>query len=220
MCKSKHQPGHEGDPNLATNSSGSNSFGGRDTSRVTVSAQNLLMEDASAIQAVALSTGASRGLAVTADTMMLNRGASSTLHRARRWWRAFVITARKSSCPATGSRRQAGRRRNCSANRFRWIFSNAYSKRHWLSSSQYRESERSDGAEISSSSARSLTGYGGVVRIVASGDGCFRRKRAGRPHQAPQRNRFEHVFFRRQRGCRNHRRSCTYSGSRIDTDAK
>lgn len=163
------------DPKLGDQFIGSNSFGGGDTGRVTVSAQNLLMEDASAIQAVALSTGASRGLTVTADTMMLNRGAQiDTSSRGAGSGGALVITAREiilSGDRLTGAKLEDEKKLLSRQSIPSGFFSNAYSS-GFAGSVQVNTGNLSvlDGAEISSSSARSATGYGGVVRIVASGD--------------------------------------------------
>lgn len=63
------------DPKVGQQFIGSNSFGGGKTGRVDISAKNLVMSGASAIQAVALAGGASEGISIAADTIALLDGA-------------------------------------------------------------------------------------------------------------------------------------------------
>ncbi len=163
------------DPKLGDQFIGSNSFGGGDTGRVSVSAQNLLMSGASAIQAVALSTGSSQGLTVNADTIVLSGGSQiDTSTRGSGQGGPLVVNAK--DIQLIGDRLEGSKladendvlgRQSIPSG----FFSNAYSSGFAGSITITTGSLRIlDGGEISSSSARRAIGYGGLVRIVASGD--------------------------------------------------
>ncbi|MBL8521834.1 MAG: filamentous hemagglutinin N-terminal domain-containing protein, partial [Betaproteobacteria bacterium] len=163
------------DPKLGDQFIGSNSFGGGDTGRVTVTAQNILMSEASAIQAVALSSGASQGLTVNAETMVLKDGAQiDTSTRGSGRGGLLVINARDillSGDRLSGAKLAEENKVLSRQSIPSGFFSNAYST-GFAGTVQVNTGNLSvlDGAEISSSTARGATGYGGLVRIVASGD--------------------------------------------------
>ena len=143
----------------------SNSFGAGDTGRVQVSAPSIVMSGASAIQAVALSSGASRGLSLDAGTISLSGGAQiDTSSRGSGAGGPLTVTAQ--DIVISGDRLNAANQSLPSG-----FFTNAYSTGNAgdinISTGNLTVLA---GAEVSNSSARRGFGNGGTITIRASGN--------------------------------------------------
>lgn len=163
------------DPKQAPQYIVSNSFGGGDTGRVSVTAKTIAMTGATAIQAVALSSGASQGLTVNADAIALSGGAQiDTSSRGSGAGGPMVVNAKdilvrgdRLEGAALANEKDVLSRQSIPSG----FFSNAYSSGFAGTISISTGSlQVLDGAEISSSAARRSTGNSGRVSIVATGD--------------------------------------------------